>query len=315
MYGRHEEALEMVDEVIRSDPAGGRYKLKSRMLRSAPYGDDVEGFKLIHRMLKPNQFNRVDLTHLIMYSMDLDLPPLAQKYLNLAQLKAQDNPQILNRTIEVNCFLGKHNENIDLITIWANDKGMDPKEKARLLTWEYFHLDDYQRAEETLRSEYGELLNQCDAITDIPQLKIDFDNRGMVALYATLVRDKGETGKAEILADLICAFQQSRKEILPSAASGPDKDTWDMNCLALKGDGDGLAAKLDSIFFIDKNRLTDVFYALKLGAYQEFESNPNFLNVKNRITKETHRQRAEVIAYLKEEGDWDPAWDKELGLE
>ena len=45
------------------------------------------------------------------------------------------------------------------------------------------------------------------------------------------------------------------------------------------------------------------------------ENAEEFKAVKQRITEEVHRQRAEVIEYLKEEGEWDPAWDKELGLE
>jgi hypothetical protein len=45
------------------------------------------------------------------------------------------------------------------------------------------------------------------------------------------------------------------------------------------------------------------------------ENTEAFRAVKQRITAKVHLQRAEVIEYLKEEGDWDSAWDKELGLE
>ena len=45
------------------------------------------------------------------------------------------------------------------------------------------------------------------------------------------------------------------------------------------------------------------------------ENAPDFKKFTSELLQETHRMRAEVIEYLKEEGDWDPAWDKELGLE
>ena len=47
---------------------------------------------------------------------------------------------------------------------------------------------------------------------------------------------------------------------------------------------------------------------------KDLKNHPEYQKLEKRITEETHRMRAEVIAYLKAEGDWDPSWDKELGL-
>ena len=59
----------------------------------------------------------------------------------------------------------------------------------------------------------------------------------------------------------------------------------------------------------------NIFPNMKSGWYKRFETHPGYKQLEKRITEETHRMRAEVIEYLKAEGDWDPAWDKELGLE
>jgi hypothetical protein len=72
---------------------------------------------------------------------------------------------------------------------------------------------------------------------------------------------------------------------------------------------------MDSIYFISKNRIVGLFKNIQSGHYPVMEDTEEFKAVKQRITEEVHRQRAEVIEYLKEEGDWDPAWDEELGLE
>jgi hypothetical protein len=54
---------------------------------------------------------------------------------------------------------------------------------------------------------------------------------------------------------------------------------------------------------------------MKSGYFFLFENDLEYQKLFSKIEAEVHRQRAEVIEYLKEEGDWDPAWDKELGLD
>ena len=71
---------------------------------------------------------------------------------------------------------------------------------------------------------------------------------------------------------------------------------------------------LEIVFFEKKNRLF-LYGNMKSGSYLLFEDDPGTESLFNKIKKEVHRQRAEVIEYLKEEGDWDPAWDEKLGLD
>ena len=58
-----------------------------------------------------------------------------------------------------------------------------------------------------------------------------------------------------------------------------------------------------------------IYYVKGKRSYLRFEEHPKYKELEKKITGEVHRMRAEVIEYLKEEGDWDPTWDKELGLE
>jgi hypothetical protein len=54
---------------------------------------------------------------------------------------------------------------------------------------------------------------------------------------------------------------------------------------------------------------------MKSGYYLRYENDPGYQRVFKKIETEVHRQRAEVIEFLKQEDDWNPAWDKALGLE
>jgi hypothetical protein len=104
--------------------------------------------------------------------------------------------------------------------------------------------------------------------------------------------------------------QSNTNEFLPPH----EKNGWQLDCYYLSNDTLAFVEALDERFFAKKDRL-DVFADLKSGIYMRFHQNKGYQQLIARITEETHRQRAEVIEYLKAEGDWDPAWDKELGLD
>ena len=87
-----------------------------------------------------------------------------------------------------------------------------------------------------------------------------------------------------------------------------------MDCHYLSNDTIAFIKHLQDRFFTQKDRF-EVFTIIEQGSYKRFEKNKDVSALFERIRDETHRMRAEVIAYLKKEGEWDPAWYKELGLE
>ena len=311
MRGYQEKGMKMVDQAISRDSSSyGFYMLKSRFLRMPPRGDDVGAFKLVHHVLTKEKFQIGAMGHLIRYSLNLDLAPLAEKYMKIYQIKRPDNPHTLTRSLEVNSFLGKYKENLELVELWSEEKGMDKADKALELAYAYFDLDNYGEAESQLRNGFPELFNEVDVLTEGSELTIDWSNRYALSAYIGILRRKENSSQADLLADRLCEFYElhGRPNFMAQAE-------YELDCLQSKNDGNGLANKLNDLFFIEKNRLQDIFLGIKSGWYKEFYDNDNFLSVKRKITDETHRMRAEVIEYLKEAGDWDPAWDKELGLE
>jgi hypothetical protein len=65
----------------------------------------------------------------------------------------------------------------------------------------------------------------------------------------------------------------------------------------------------------DKKHHIFWFVDMKFRRYVRFEEYPEYQILFKKTEAQVHRQRAEVIEYLKEEGDWDPAWGAELGLD
>ena len=87
-----------------------------------------------------------------------------------------------------------------------------------------------------------------------------------------------------------------------------------MDCLYISDQKEEFLKELEDIYFV-KNDIIGWFVGMKQGYYLRFEGDPEYQKLFKRIEAEVHRQRAEVIAFLKQEGDWNPSWDKELGLE
>ncbi|MBT8306769.1 MAG: hypothetical protein KJN85_07515, partial [Maribacter sp.] len=52
-----------------------------------------------------------------------------------------------------------------------------------------------------------------------------------------------------------------------------------------------------------------VYHNLKMSRYSAFEDKPAYRELFKEIEENTHRMRAEVIEFLKKEGDWNTAWN------
>ena len=70
---------------------------------------------------------------------------------------------------------------------------------------------------------------------------------------------------------------------------------------------------MDQRFFELKDRYN--LYGLHAGNYKPLEGLASFKIFKNKVNKEIAQMQGEVIAFLKTEGEWDPTWNKEMGLE
>ncbi|MBT8181086.1 MAG: hypothetical protein KJO53_05805, partial [Eudoraea sp.] len=141
---------------------------------------------------------------------------------------------------------------------------------------------------------------------------LELEEAEIWVFYIDYLRMNDENKKADSFSQEICKYYN--KIIEEDTFTSNKKNDIQLDCYYISNDTTNFLKALEERFFIKKDRL-GVFSNMKLGIYKRFEDNSGYKALEKRITEEVHRQRAEVIAYLKEEGDWNPAWDKELGLE
>ncbi|QBA64957.1 hypothetical protein [Muriicola soli] len=300
-----EKAWELINRMLEEDPSAwltaGR---KASILWREPYGDLAGSFITIHKTREDNQYEAFQLALMVDRCLSLDLAPIAERFVNLLQGRYPSNRLILGRQSKLYLFNKDFRDNIDLIKAWAANGKISEDEATISLVKQYISLHQYAKAEELLKSLYPELSKTLDSIDSDGKLP-NYEYR-IIIFFLEIRKAKGEDDKIDMILKQLYENEKGWHENFYALK----------NYYYLKGEVDSLVYHLDKAWFEKKDRgRYPILENYRMGDFQDLEKEPLFMDFINKVLDETHRQRAEVIEYLKEQGDWDPAWDKELLLE
>ena len=306
IYGYRDQGMALMNDLVVRDSSTRAMGSLALMLAKGPEGDMVQAFKLIYQSSERDG-PRGNLSFPLLFSLDLDLLPVSEKYARLLEMKYPDNHNTFWNLFKLYTFKNEYSVLKEVLDFWASEKGLDTKDVADIRTAILLHNNNLKEARVTYENTHPEVLE-----TELTVDNIDF-NYNLWWNYIEILRLNKEDERAESLANIFCDFyniKSGEDEYYPAF----NLNRLELDCHYLANDTLAFVRAMEEQFFDKKDRL-DIFSDLKCGVYERFYGNKEFQEVYQRITKETHRMRAEVIAYLKEEGDWDPAWDEELGLE
>ena len=303
----YEKAFSIVDNIIANDPSAGAARRKALWLGNEPYGNLVEGFKLIHEAGKKDPYLLGNLNYHVVFPLNLDLWPVSEKYMNQLQMRYPDNMATFDNLSHIYELKKDYPKWEEWIDFWASEKNLDPEEEAIQRAWLNSGLQNYQKAISILEHTFTHLKKNT---IDVDSLELE--EAQVWVYYIDYLRMNNENKKADSFSQEICKYYN--KIIEEDSFTSYTNNDIQLYCFYISNDTTNFLKALEERFFMKKDR-RGVFSDMKLGIYKRFEDNSGYKALEKRITEEVHRQRAEVIAYLKEEGDWDPAWEKELGLE
>ena len=308
-----DRAMEVMDKILEKNPITNFCgRMKSSFLANAPHGDLSQAFITLHKSIQGDKYEALNLGWIVGYSMELDLAPLAERYLNIQELKYPNGRGSFYNRYSLNSFRKDYIANLDLVSIWDSDNGYPGGNKSFWLADVYQKLGNAEKAKTVMDEGYPELAKQLSNLNPndpIPYSKFAYE----IDTYIDIFRELGNDNKAEVLADISCNYLKTLSENENDASRD---DFRKLVCFYNRYEVDSLVRLLDKIWFKDKERkYLNLYMEIQTGYYRPFEKEPKFLDLSRRVTEETHRMRAEVIAYLKEVDDWNPAWDKELGLD
>ena len=296
----------ILEESNKDNPSRGSIYFKALMLADQPGGNYLPAFKVLNEALKEQPYTYGFLFWARLLALDLDLVPIAKKYAHLNQVKFPDNPIYTYEPAYEICIIeGRYQDALDLTHIWLEDKGLDEKVGYTNLARTLYLKGDIQEAREILLQQFA------DTYSDIESGKINSGNLELsdvdpVRTYIEVLRSSGEIEKASLFADYLCAYYQAHGQRVMLA-----NKFYPMHCSYVQNDLQGFLDTLNATFFEPGERLA-IYTHLKSSRFAAFEDHPEYQELLEKIEAETHRMRDEVIAYLKEEGDWDPSWDAAL---
>jgi TolB-like protein len=310
-YKEQEKAIALIDRqlLINPDaPNANRLALFKSIFIIEAYGDKVESFKIRHKEFKKNPTERWNLNYGLLGALSIDLAPWSEKLGRTTQLHYPDTRAIFNNIGPLYNFKRDFNAYQELVHYALQREWIDQKEATLTTSFIKLMLGNTSEALQLFEDEFPDYVDESILSKEFNRSDVYYWLQ-----YVDLLRMTGQKEKADRFADKLCEYSQSLGEDTYST-SIHYRNQLTIYCHYASDMPQEFVKTLDTIFF-EKNDHMDWFTDMKSGWYIRFENDPEYQKLFKKIEAEVHRQRAEVIEYLKEEGDWDPAWDKELGLE
>jgi tetratricopeptide (TPR) repeat protein len=310
-FNEHEKAIAVIDRqlMIAPDaPNSNRLALFKSLILVQVYGDLVESFKLKYWEYKKDPTERWNLNWGLLGALGLDLWPWSEKLARTIQLRYSDSKAVWNNVGAIYTFK-RDWEALEDLNNYAVEKQLITKQEM-ILDKVYLELmtGNYEEALDIFEEGHPDYANE-----QILEDELAVSEEISMVTYSDLLRTNGQKEKADRFSQKFCDYSKNR------IATDPDllphkKNELTLDCLYISDQKEDFLRELDEIYFV-KNDKMDWFVYMKSGYYLRYEADPQYQKIFRRIENEVHRQRAEVIAFLKEQGDWDPEWDKALGLD
>ena len=296
----------IVEEGLKDNPKRGTVHFKALMLADQPSSDYLSAIKVINKALGEQPYTYGYLYWGTLLALDLNLVPLAKKYAQLIQIKYPDNPIYTYEPAFKLCIIeSRYEDALDLTKIWLENKGLDEKIAFANLAKIYFLQGKFQQSEEILIQNFSHVFERIDN----GQLTIDgiqLTDIAPIKSYIEVLREKGETNKAAFYSSFLCSYYNKHVQRVIWG-----EKMYAMDCYYLQDDINGFLSALNETFFITGNRLS-IFSNLKSSRYAAFEDKADYQELFKQIDFETRLMSTEVITFLKEQGDWDTAWDEAI---
>ncbi len=293
--GKLDEAMKRYDEVISLHPEFAiAYRMKAYLLAVPPYSRIDESFLLIYKAWVQDPENRSLISHLIEYSTQLEWMEMTQDLLKYA---SENNPE----------------SSIVLFSKVAHQLTFRNFNKAQTLLNQIDqnypeYNDDFFNTRFTV-AYYSGYYKKADAYFQqmVPEITLtdSLHNRSPFSLF-TYSKILSKTGKSELSEKYRnegCKLAEAMKITEGNPISVDTKNSADIMCSAANGDFQSAANLAEAHYFENKFKNNWPGFLSSI-VFDEFYTSEEFSPIKERIYTDLYSMRRNVIAYLKEQGEW-----------
>lgn len=307
-----DKAIEIADANIARDPDfTATYMVKLDALRLAPNAQLVEAFKFIYNLDKSRPGDLRFMRSVNLEARDLDLLPVAEYKMLELQRTFPNNFDIYFNLISTNHLLEKSAENVEILTQLRQRFGAASlRPSVAPMVFSYSSLRKYQEIVQEIESNFPEVKAISFTEEDLGKDENGNSNIENLMLYygGSLIK-LGRVEDAQPYADWICKYYGIDELEGDYTSWNNEKLAEARACSALRIDGKAVADYNRELYFERRARLGWPEYFVVNIRNHLVEDHPDIQAVQKEIMDDLHRQRTEVIEWLKTEGEWREEWE------
>lgn len=307
-----EKGLAIMDKVIENYPDFMPIKVdKSWVMRDMPYGRPDEAFKYMYEAHLDDPKNNSYMAALIETSLDVDFLPFAEYMLK----------QIEENSTEENRLFRTYNSKRIILTHKGDFEGLEKLAEERIQ--EILSRNEDAKKEDFIgvfppiyyqQGRFEEVIDiakiRANEIFE-PNFVLADSNEFYVKFYASILLKNRDKEKASIYADAFCSS-------LPEDIKGLD-DYSDISefyvdkytCDAISGNFEKAVEGIQNIYFDLNSRANWPNLFNSDPTYSILKDYEPFMELKQRMFEDLHGMRANIIEFLKAEGEWKEEWEEE----
>ncbi|AXT19437.1 hypothetical protein D7030_12475 [Flavobacteriaceae bacterium AU392] len=310
---KYEEGLGVLDDLIKRSPKfANAHNNKAELLRSKPYGDLVGSFKTIYNAYKKDSLNRILLNGLTRAFIDLDMIPAADYYLNISMTHYRESLNTIGLFVNINSIKGNAAINIQLLEGFKERFGeVSNRPISDVLSYMYLISGNSDKAKTIIEDTFPDIVNpDYQPSRNSFEDQNDINQIGVLLKYAVIADLEGNTSLKQNIASKLCSLFDTLKPGSIMSAAYNTKEDHEMICAALQGNAETFANTLRNIYFeknhkyLWKQQQIESYYLL-------YKDTPEVKAYEKEVLDDVHKARAEVITYLKTQGDWKSEWEVE----
>ncbi len=205
-------------------------------------------------------------------------------------------------------------ENVDLVNFWKDNQDLKKFELVNYMAESYINGNKPGLAKKIIEDSIPEIKSENYALEGqiyhgITNNKLDVTEKYIIAL-----KELNQTAQADKYVNLSVLYIDKLLNRLEIDQAMDYRVALYLKLVkaSITDDLEMVEKVFGDSFFNDNHKAWMYDDLLIRARYKRFKNHPYFIQFLNRVKRDIHQQRDEVITYLKEEGFWESSWDEQL---
>lgn len=301
-----DKAIALYDKNIENNPEFIRsYTAKISLLRGEPYGKLDEAFIEAYKAYRLNPDHMAVLGSLARSANDFNFELLSTEIENKVLELYPENDAALG--VRMQNYLESKDYDSAFELMETELKGVMPKEEYEKITFAYKLLSSVEKnafkdAKEHIITLQPLYLSDTLSVHPLDMLLTAYVRRTFI--------ETGDTEQAEKLTELECDYYDNSLEFGGDVKKEkPAALRAFAECSALLWDAPLVADIVNELYFNRNDKYIDGYDAYSDVVYNGIRNHPELADVLERIKEDNARMKANVVTWLKAEGEWKAEWE------